>query len=76
MEVVDNEDDRITVQDAAQELGVHPDTLLKAIKRGDLPARKFGRQWELSRADIEEFRARRPKIGRPPKNQPSTNLPP
>lgn len=60
------EDERITVQDAAQELGVHPDTLLKAIKRGDLPARKFGRQWELTRAAVEKFRTHRPKVGRPP----------
>ena len=48
--------DYITLRDAAARLGIKPDTLLKAIKRGRMNARKVGRDWLVEESEIEWYR--------------------
>ena len=57
----------LTVQECAARINVHEDTIRKAIRRGDLRAVKFGRQWAVDEADLERFIKNPPRMGRPPK---------
>ena len=43
----------ITAYDAMYILGVSKSTLYKALKNGDIPAIRIGRQWRIRRADLE-----------------------
>lgn len=43
----------LTLQEAAQELGVTQRRVLYLIRRGRLPATKFGWQWSIKRSDLE-----------------------
>lgn len=63
----------VTVQSAAAELNVHPDTIVKAIQRGDILAEKFGRQWAIYRASLDKFKANPPQRGRPPQKSPPSH---
>lgn len=61
-----NEDDMMTIPDAAQKLGVSVEALYKAIKRGKLTAQtKYGRK-VISRTALDTWNKSR-KMGRPPK---------
>lgn len=42
-----------TIAEAAEMLKLHPQTLRRWIRRGRLPARRFGRQFRLRPEDIE-----------------------
>jgi excisionase family DNA binding protein len=42
----------------AQRLACSNDTVLRAIKRGDLPAVQYGRLVRVARADLDRFLAR------------------
>ena len=44
-----------TLTDAAAILGTSPDNLRGAIKRGSLHATKVGRDWTVSRAEIDRY---------------------
>lgn len=46
----------MTLIEAADQLGVTPDNLRGAIKRGSLKAEKRGRDWFVGRADVERYR--------------------
>jgi excisionase family DNA binding protein len=49
----------LTVQEAAALLRIHPETLRRAISRGELPATRRGNVFCISPADLEAyFRAR------------------
>ena len=48
-------DDLVTVEDAAQYLGVHPETVRVWIRSGELRAAKIGRFWRVRRSEIERF---------------------
>ena len=43
----------VSVAEAADVLGVHPATVQRAIRRGDIPATKLGRQWRVRMSDLE-----------------------
>jgi excisionase family DNA binding protein len=48
----------VSVAHAAKYVGRHPDTLLRAIRRGDLPARNVRRgvpEYRLTLADVEAW---------------------
>jgi excisionase family DNA binding protein len=51
----------LTVREVAEMLRVHPATVRAAIKRGDIPATRFGRKWLIRAADIA------PVVATPPK---------
>lgn len=47
--------DFFTVYEVADMLGFHWQTVLRMIRRGELPAKKCGRQWRIRKTDLEEF---------------------
>jgi len=49
---------------AAALLGISPDTLGVQVRRGRLRARKVGRDWHVSAAEVERYR--RESLGRVP----------
>ena len=44
-----------TLAEAATLLSCHPETLRRAIRKGELRAAKLGRGFRISRADLEAF---------------------
>lgn len=59
----------LTVTEASELTGYHPETLRKLAKAGKIGAEKKGRDWWIDRDKLLEFyRNRRPR-GRPPKSQ-------
>lgn len=44
-----------TIEEAAALLSCHKDTVRRAIKAGKLKAAKWGKEYRISRADIEQF---------------------
>ena len=46
----------MTLKEAAALLGVTPDNLRGAIKRGALKAAKHGRDWWVAAAEVERYR--------------------
>lgn len=59
----------MTVQEAADRLGVHASRVKALIKAGKLPAQKLGHWvWMIADSDLEVFeRTRNTKAGRPRK---------
>ena len=48
--------DILTIEDAPNYLNVHPITLYRMLKRGDLPAAfKVGRVWRIPLAELDRF---------------------
>lgn len=47
--------DWISVEDIADELGLHPDTVRGWIRNKTLPAFKFGHVYRIRRVDYEAF---------------------
>jgi len=45
----------MTLREAAQLLGVTPDTLRQQVHAGALRARKSGRDWHVTRAEVERY---------------------
>lgn len=62
----------MTVEEAAQELGMRPGAVRNAIIAGRIKAHKFSpRVLLISRAEVERYKANRPKPGpRPRKERP------
>ena len=48
-------DDYQTVQDAADRLKIHPESVRRLIRQGKLPARKFANTWLIERGVLEQF---------------------
>lgn len=46
-----------TTQQAAEQLGISRQAILKAIDRKTLKAKKVGRDWQISARAIEQYRA-------------------
>ena len=63
------EDDLLTVEEAATRLKMHPVTIRRMLRAGQLPGRKVGaRQWRVSSVALGEY-----MIGGKPRTEP---LPP
>jgi excisionase family DNA binding protein len=45
----------LTVNQAAERIGISPDTLQSQIRRGKIPAQRFGRQWMLTAPAIRQY---------------------
>lgn len=58
------EDELLTVDRAAERLGVSHMTIRRYMDRGLLPKRKLGREYVLYASDLKKLK--RPKAGRPP----------
>ena len=48
-------DDYQTVQDAAERLNIHPESVRRLIRQGKLPARKFANTWLIEKGVLEQF---------------------
>jgi excisionase family DNA binding protein len=49
-------DELLTVEQAAERLQMHPDTVRRLLREGQLPGRKFGpRQWRISAAALRAY---------------------
>lgn len=59
--------DTLTTQQAADKLGVSRTWVIKLIARGDLPAAKHGRDWQIAEVDLAHMPRR--KSGRPRKQE-------
>ena len=59
----------ITTGRAAELTGYSKSNLRKAIYRGDLTGKKFGRDWFLSKAEVLAYKARMEALG-PAKHDP------
>ena len=44
-----------SLKDSASILGVHPDTLRRAIKSGKLQAAKIGKDYRIARTELERY---------------------
>lgn len=54
---------------AAKELHLSRNRVRQLIKAGRLPAQKIGREYAITREDLEEFKAIERPVGRPPKKE-------
>lgn len=50
-------DDYATPEQAADRLGIHPETVRRLIRQGDIPATKVWGQYLIYRPDLERFAA-------------------
>lgn len=57
-------DERVSVAEAAEVLGVHPQRIHQRIREGSLPAVKVGNQWSINRVDLRRL-AHHSRPGRP-----------
>lgn len=60
-------EDFVLVEQAAVELGISRPGVWKAIERGQLTARKIGRQYFIPRPELERYKALPRKPGPKPK---------
>lgn len=58
----------LTTKDVAARLGVSIKTVQSYIQRGQLPAEKLGRDYVIREEDINNFKERRRRPGRPRKD--------
>jgi len=49
----------LTVEEIAQELKLHPDTIREYIRKKQLIAYRFGRDYRVKKEDYEEFLKKR-----------------
>ena len=47
----------VEVSQAARELAVHPETVRRLLRQGELPGNKVGTLWLIERAVLERFKA-------------------
>jgi excisionase family DNA binding protein len=48
-------DDFATVSEAAERLGIHPESVRRLIRANQLPAKKFVNSWLIARDVLEQF---------------------
>lgn len=48
-------DDLVTVEQAAEQLNLHPKTVLRYIRDGRLPATRIGKSYRIARAKLDAF---------------------
>jgi len=58
MDVYDNTRTRefepmLRLREAAKLLGLHPDTLKKKVRRGEIPGMKIGKRWRFRASDLD-----------------------
>jgi excisionase family DNA binding protein len=47
--------DYVTVAEAAERLGIHPESVRRLIRMERLPAKKFANSWLIARDVLEQF---------------------
>lgn len=61
-------DQPLTLQEAAELLGYHPDHLRRLLKSGQVRAGRFHRAWAIPRQEVERVKALQGKGGRLPRS--------
>ena len=51
----DKEPMGLTVEDTADELQLNVQTVRKWLRQGRLPGRKIGKEWRISRQELEDY---------------------
>lgn len=51
----DSFDDYVSVQEVADRLNIHPESVRRLIRNKKLIARKFGNSWLVKKAILEQF---------------------
>ena len=56
----------LTSEEAARLLNIHPKTLQRMARRGQVPARRIGDLWRFRASELDAwFRGKRDKLGSP-----------
>lgn len=50
-----NQDNYISLEEAAEYLDIKPVTLRNWIRKTDIPTRKIGKQWKFKRTELDEW---------------------
>ncbi len=58
-------EDRVSVSQAAAEIGIAASTVTHHIRNGELPAEKVAGVWLIRYADVLSFKEDRPSVGWP-----------
>lgn len=45
----------MSVRDAADYLGLSRNTVYRLVRSGEIPAKRFGNQWRISKAILDKF---------------------
>jgi len=45
----------LTIEEAAQLLRIHPDTVRRLLREKRLPGKKIGREWRISQEALDNF---------------------
>ncbi len=48
-------DNYVGVDEVAERLNIHPESVRRLIRQGKLPAIKFGNKWLVERATLEQY---------------------
>lgn len=64
--------DVVTITEAAQELGVRPDSLRQAVLRGAVKAMRAGGIWLITREELDRYNRERIKGRGRPRKQPES----
>ena len=68
-------DDLLSLAQAADRLGIAPVTLRVAVGRGRFHARKIGKTWVTTDAEVDRYRREHlGRRGRPRKQRPATSM--
>lgn len=49
----------LTVEEVAEELRLHPETVRRMLRTGDMPGSKYGDEWRIDRAELDEWKKQR-----------------
>ncbi len=66
---------RLSLPEAAEELGVHYMTAYRYVRTGRLPAKRVGGAWQIDRADLKLVRPSGPGVSRRPSTGPAPSVP-
>ena len=57
-------DEKVTTEQAAQELGYHLKHVQRLLRQGIMRGEKFGRTWIIDRSEVERIKAAQSEKGR------------
>lgn len=63
--------DYLTVQQAADRLGMTPQSVRRAIEQGRLAARRFGHMYQIDVREVERYRTKPKGTGGRPRTRPT-----
>ena len=49
----------LTVEEVAEELRLHEETVRRMLRKGSMPGHKFDNEWRVDRAELNEWKEQR-----------------